>query len=325
MTKFGSITVRKDHVLANHSPFQMSAYLQELTCLVGQSVVFSEGSMLLERLAGLSVTAKQIERVSHYYGEQLEEESLNEEQDHAGWLDEQVHYGMMDGGLILTREESWRELKLGRVFAKEAILPENQERNFIQDSRYVAHLGECEPFFEKLSLLTDRLPNMVWLCDGARWIWRWVEEQYPDAVQILDYFHAKEKLCEFAKEAFSDEQQRKEWIQQQEDLLFEDAVSLVIANVALMNLKGVARQKQKALLSYYGNNKDRMQYGTFRKQGYLIGSGPIEAAIREVIQQRLKLSGQRWTIQGAQQVANLRVVQKSNQWHKVLQAIENSV
>ena len=41
---------------------------------------------------------------------------------------------------------------------------------------------------------------------------RAVEEQYPDAVQILDYFHAKEKLCEFAKEAFCDEQQRNEWI-----------------------------------------------------------------------------------------------------------------
>lgn len=324
MTKFGSITVRKDHVLASQAPFQMSAYLQELVCLVGQSVVFSEGSQLLDRLAGISVTAKQIERVSHYYGEQLEEASLDQGQDHAGWLEEEVHYGMIDGGMVLTREESWKELKLGRVFAKEALLPENEQRNFIQDSRYVAHLGECEPFFEKLSLLTDRLPNMVWLCDGARWIWRWVEEQYPDAVQILDYFHAKEKLCEFAKEAFSDEQQREEWIQQQEDLLFEDAVSVVIANVALMSLKGKAKQKQQALLSYYRNHEHRMQYGTFGKQGYLIGSGPIESAIRQVVQQRLKLSGQRWTIQGAQQVANLRVAQKSNQWHKVLHVIENS-
>ena len=143
-------------------------------------------------------------------------------------------------------------------------------------------------------------------------------------MQILDYFHAKEKLCEFAKEDFCDEQQRNEWIQQQEDLLFADAVSLVTANVALMSVKGKAKQRQQALLSYYRNHEYRMQYGTFRKQGYLIGSGPIESAIRQVIQQRLKLSGQRWTMQGAQQVANLRVAQKSNQWHKVLQAIENS-
>lgn len=324
MTKFGSLTVRKDHVLASHAPFQMSAYLQEVICLVGQSVVFAEGSMLLEKLSRVSVSAKQIERVCHHYGEQLEADSLDQEADQVGLTDDGLHYGMMDGGMVLTREESWKEFKLGRLFAAQDILPENPERNFIRNSAYVAHLGECEPFFEKLALLTDRLPNMVWLSDGARWIWRWVEEQYPDAVQILDYFHAKEKLCEFAEQALPDEQQRSQWIQQQENLLFEDAVSVVIASVALMSLKGAAKQKQQALLSYYRNNEQRMQYGTFRKQGYLIGSGPIEAAIRQVIQQRLKLSGQRWTIQGAQQVANLRVAEKSNQWHKVLKAIENS-
>ena len=324
MTEFGSITIGKDHVLASHAPFQMSAYLQEIICLVGQSVVFSEGSMLLEKLAGVSVNAKQIERVCHHYGEQLEEYSLDQEADQAGLTDERLHYGMMDGGMVLTREESWKEIKLGRVFCAEALLPENKHRNFIRDSTYVAHLGERKPFFDKLPLLTDRLSNMVWLTDGARWIWRWVEEQYPDAVQILDYFHAKEKLCEFAREAFSDEQQRTEWIQQQEDLLFANAVQVVIANIALMSLKAAAKQKQQVLLSYYGNNEHRMQYGTFCKKGYLIGSGPIEAAIREVIQQRLKLSGQRWTIQGAQQTANLRMAEKSGQWHKVLQTIEKS-
>lgn len=236
--------------------------------------------------------------------------------------------------MVLTREESWpaprwKELKVGRVFAADALLPENEHRNFIHNSGYVAHLGECEPFFDKLSLLTDPLPNMVWIADGARWIWRWVAEQYPGAVQILDrpatrYFHAKEKLCEFAQLAFPEEPTRKEWIQKQEDLLFEDQVALVIANVSLMSLKGQPKDKQQALLKYYQNNEHRMRYGTFREQGYLIGSEPIEAAIRHLIQQRLKLSGQRWTIAGAQQVANLRVAEKSGQWQKVVQLIEHS-
>lgn len=324
MTKFGSIVVPKRHVLASDKFFQMSPYLQESVCLVAQSVVFAEGSLLLDKLAGVAVSAKQIERVAHHYGQQLEEASLDERQDCVAQLDSRLHYGMMDGGMVLTRQEGWKELKLGRVFAAEAILPENHHRKFVRDSRYVAHLGECEPFLDKLSLLTDPLPNMVWIADGARWIWRWVEQQYPQAVQILDYFHAKEKLCEFAHQAFGDERQRGEWIQEQEDLLFQDQVALVMANVALRSLKGQAKQKQQALLRYYGNNEQRMRYGTWRKQGYLIGSGPIEGAIRNVIQQRLKLSGQRWTIEGAQQVANLRVAEKSGRWHKVVQLIEQS-
>lgn len=56
--------------------------------------------------------------------------------------------------------------------------------------------------------------------------------------------------------------------------------------------------------------------------GYLIGSGAIESAHRDVIQKRLKQSGKRWTIDGgAQQVANLRVYEKSSQWAQVLKLI----
>jgi hypothetical protein len=55
-----------------------------------------------------------------------------------------------------------------------------------------------------------------------------------------------------------------------------------------------------------------MQYKTFQEKGLLIGSGAIEAAHRTVIQQRLKLSGQRWTKIGAQQIVNLRIAYKSN-------------
>lgn len=65
-----------------------------------------------------------------------------------------------------------------------------------------------------------------------------------------------------------------------------------------------------------------MRYGSFKAQGLLIGSGAIEAAHRHLIQHRLKLSGQRWTKQGAQQIANLRVAKKSNQWYKVLDLIQ---
>ncbi len=73
----------------------------------------------------------------------------------------------------------------------------------------------------------------------------------------------------------------------------------------------------------YDKNKERIDYGTFMEKGYLIGSGAIEAAHRNVIQKRLKLSGQRWIIKDVQQIANLRVCQKSNQWNRVVNLIIN--
>ena len=64
----------------------------------------------------------------------------------------------------------------------------------------------------------------------------------------------------------------------------------------------------------YESNVKRMQYGTFIGKGYLIGSGAIESTHRSVIQQRLKLSGPRWSVGGAQRIANLRACKESNQW-----------
>lgn len=322
MTTYGRVEVPKRHILASQHPFSLSPYLQELMVYVGESLVFEESAHLLEKLLHTSVNAKQVERVCHHYGALLEEKSVDERQDTVR-QDERLHYGMIDGGMILTREESWKEIKVGRVFPAEAVLPQSQKRNFVSDSDYTAHLGSKQTFFEKLAYKTDPLTNMIWIADGARWIWSWVEAHYPNAVQILDYFHCKEKLCQFALHAFEQENEQKQWVQDQQDLLFADAVETVIANIALMQLKGDAKLLQKSLLKYYSNNKERMRYGSFQKQGYLIGSGAIESAIRQLIQQRLKLSGQRWTIKGAQQIANLRVAKKSNKWMMVQNLIAN--
>lgn len=72
------------------------------------------------------------------------------------------------------------------------------------------------------------------------------------------------------------------------------------------------------LIRYYTRNQHRMYYGFYRERKLLIGSGAIESAHREVIQHRLKRSGQRWSKPGAQQIAQLRVAKKSNHWQKVI-------
>jgi homospermidine synthase len=77
-------------------------------------------------------------------------------------------------------------------------------------------------------------------------------------------------------------------------------------------VKEIHLQKEKEkLLNYLGNNKKRINYGKFNREGLLIGSGAIESANRDVIQKRMKLSGQRWTVQDAKQMLNLRTCYKS--------------
>jgi hypothetical protein len=194
----------------------------------------------------------------------------------------------------------------------------------------MAHFGESDTFFEKLSQQVDRLRRVIFLGDGARWIWDRVSAFWPEAVQILDYYHCKEHLCEFARvclqaAVFADQTSMQQWIVEQEALLFDDAVEAVMTSIAQIDSGSAAvAEAQSKLLHYYGSNQARMRYGSYRRLGYLIGSGPIESAHRYVIHKRMKLSGQRWTIQGAQAVANLRVAYASNQWSRVRQLIRKA-
>jgi len=65
-----------------------------------------------------------------------------------------------------------------------------------------------------------------------------------------------------------------------------------------------------------------MDYKAYRALGIgIIGSGAIESAHRTVIQKRMKLSGQRWTKKGAQNMLNLRVTHMNGQWNKVIKLV----
>jgi hypothetical protein len=75
------------------------------------------------------------------------------------------------------------------------------------------------------------------------------------------------------------------------------------------------------LVTYLQNNKNRINYGHYKEQGLLFGSGAIESANRDIIQKRMKLSGQRWTLSGAQQMLNLRVCYKSGHSRKLYELI----
>lgn len=321
--KFGKVEVPKTHVLCcTPLGFKMTPYWQDQCVYMGQQEVFEQGSVTLEKLTGHYVSAKQIERMSHAYGELMEGKVAAVKSDLIR-SEGCPTYGMMDGSMIFTREDDWKEMKLARVFAEHSLLPENEHRNFIRESVYVAHLGGKKPFLDKVEKAIDNLDKMIWIADGARWIWNWLDDFYPHHHQILDFYHASEKLHDFAREVFKDQVERSKWVKHQVELLLDNAVEIVMVNIELVRCRGSAREKQAALLTYYENNRKRMQYKEYLQKGWLIGSGPMEAAHRTVIQQRMKLSGQRWTIKGAQQIVNLRVAEKSGNWNIVKNLICN--
>jgi hypothetical protein len=139
ITCYGDSSVKNGQCLANEGKkgFRVSKYLQELGCYVGQQLTFDEASENLKRIGGITLSDKQIERICHKYGEELET-SLNE--DEMTPMDDSLHYAMMDGSMGFIRKQGWKEVKLGRVFADQELI-QVKERGWIRASDYVVHLG----------------------------------------------------------------------------------------------------------------------------------------------------------------------------------------
>lgn len=301
----------------------ISALAQETMCYIGQQLVFTEAEQVINHLSGAAVNAKQIERVCHHYGQALEDENQQviAQQVYKAYGAEQVdqrYYVSVDGAMYLTREESWKENKLGRIYGQHDRAEISKGRAMLTDSTYVSHLGDHQEFITKMDYHLENLNQLVFIADGARWIWKWIDATYPESTQIVDFYHVKEHLCAFAKLYFQDQEQRTAWTEQMSEVMLSEGISPVMAALRALPRQKGSHQKREGLLRYLSKNEARMQYHDFTEKGMLIGSGAIESAHRDVLQERMKLSGQRWTLAGFQQMAQLRVAYKNKAEHRIV-------
>ena len=161
--------------------------------------------------------------------------------------------------------------------------------------------------------------HLIFLSDGATWIKNWIEDAFPQAITILDYYHACEHLHQFSASFFKDKKMEQKWTTQQKELLLKSKVQKVIKNIQALATNNSSAEAEN-LIAYYQANSSRMDYQKYKQLGCgIIGSGAIESAHKTVIQKRMKLSGQRWSRKGAQNMLNLRVMNKNHQWGKIIE------
>ena len=326
----GPLVLDKRHVLASGTAsFAVSEKLRALCCLVGQAEVYEQAGELLDKIGGVAISGMQIQRICTHYGTLLDPlveadcKAVIPRLEAADARD--PLYVMVDGSMVFTRPDEWREMKLGRLFHGSATVDLSTKRRQTLRSVYVSHLGGVEKFFPKLERHLTGYTKRVIIGHGARWIWNWAEDNYPGAVQILDFYHAKEKLVPFARQQFAEAERRRAWIDEQCRTLREEpqGAEVVMRRVRACRSKDKgAREAKGKLLDYYLTHDDRMAYKKYREEGLLIGSGPIEAAHRSVIQQRMKRSGRKWSVGGAQAIANLRCYHRSQAWHLVEKIVQ---
>lgn len=189
-----------------------------------------------------------------------------------------------------------------------------------QSARYLAAI--CD--LEKMGLLVRRQATVVGfddaeqqiaLCDGGAGLEEVFRQRFPRAEVILDFWHAREHLVKLAQDLFpGDEATRISWIDARSHQLRHEGGQAVLTTLEQFDLSQAstsARQSLAEHLGYFRNHAHKMDYPRYRANGWQIGSGPVEAACKTVVGRRLKQSGMRWGLDGADALCHLRALHQS--------------
>ena len=285
---------------------------------VGESMV-----RVVSEKVGKLVYEKDLEKAKKTYEKPEESIPVLHEREKKGG----ILYIYADGSMVNTVERdkegsTWREIKLGLAYYDRNSVSRKDGKMIITQKEYVPHLGGVDVFKQ---LLLDasiqqgygQIREVVFLGDGAPWIWNMCNELFPDAVMILDYSHLKGNVYNFSKYLHpNNEQEMVVWAKKTMDKLDKGKVNEVICELPIIEDKklpaGVVNLRE-----YITRNKDRIRYPEFLDKGCLIGSGAVESGHKGVLQQRLKQPGMRWDKRGAQYIATLRAKRASSKWDTI--------
>ena len=139
--------------------------------------------------------------------------------------------------------------------------------------------------------------------DGADWLRRLFDQWFPDAERIVDFFHAAERLWDAARARHPDDGAAKRWADKLCGLLKAGRLDDVLA---ALRAPGAGAEERAKAIRYLSERRGRMRYDEYLARGLPIGSGRVEAACKTVVGRRLKCTGMRWTVAGANPVLWVR-------------------
>ena len=225
-----------------------------------------------------------------------------------------------------------REVKLGAIFTQSQTDAEGLPLRDHQSTTYVGSF-EAAPDFgsriraEALRRGLGQAAQVVFLGDGAAWIWELARVNFPTALRILDLYHALERLHELCAGLYGADTPWAARMQQTwTAMLKNDQVGEVIT-AARRRRQHLGASPEDALekqIADFEHHQDKMRYKTYRAQGLFYGSGVIEGGCKSVIGQRLKESGMFWTEPGATRVLTLRLALKSHRWDECWDRLHDS-
>jgi len=283
---------------------------------------YLESSQQVQELAGIQVDASQIQRLVQLLGPPAQERLVQLPSPQPRPVPQ--FYVSVDGtGVPMVAEElegragkgpdgkaKTREIKLAALFTQTTVDEENHPIRDPQSTTYLGSFVSSDKFgsLVRQAALERGLAQAgqaIYLGDGAAWVWEIARTCFPQAVQILDYYHASEHVTNLAKAVYSDAGAAQNWALRWKALLYDSELDSLLEDLRQISGFSPSELAQREL-DYLERNRPRMDYRRYREQGWFIGSGVVEAGCKRVIGQRLKQSGMFRTEPGATAVASLR-------------------
>lgn len=302
---------------------QVSVGLAQAATLLGAQEPFAPAGETLYQLTGQRLSERTVERLTEQVGAVVAAHEALAAAGIADWRapPADVHparlYVAVDGTMV-HQADGWHEAKVATCYWE---APDGTRQ-----ARYTVRFAEAADFVGYVWALACRCgletaAQVVLLGDGAAWIWQHIGGLLKEAVCIVDWYHALEHVWTCGRALHgADTPATKAWVQAYEELLWDGRVRPLLDRLRgeRAHVRAAAKRAAlQALITYIENQDDRLAYDRFRAQGLEIGSGPVEAACKHVVGQRMKQSGMRWSKAGSQNTLSLRVAWLNHDWDRL--------
>jgi hypothetical protein len=355
---FGSYSIERDYYYSpetneGHYPADAALGLEgsytpalaQLICLEGaEESSFAKAEEHLRLVGGIEVQNRQVQRLVQQIGPDAQQWHQQEAQPEP--CTAAVLYVAADAtGVPMRKEEvagrkghqpdgsaKTRMMYLGAVFTQQKCDEEGFPLREPDSTSYLASFESASDFGIALRREGRRrgsgtAKEVVLLIDGAPALEKLGTVNFPGCTQIVDLYHTCEHLSQVLealwgqnyKEHCEYKKLRRRWTK----LLLRDGVEKMIQQARQKHQEEAGTGDMEKALHYFTENIERMQYGTFRKKGYFIGSGVVEAGCKSVIGARCKQSGMLWSEEGALNVLAFRTIKRSRRWDSFWKARAN--
>jgi hypothetical protein len=291
------------HALEAWAPDSASGLMQELLCLLGTALTsFHKAESASHKLLGVPVGEAYIRRLCEQQGRQVRVPPPE-----VPFEPPTEVVGSCDGTMVNIRQAGWKELKAYHF----------QYANHRHGRAYLEPSDQFLPRVRQaaLAMHAARASRVFWVADAAEWIEKGLAVQWPDAVQIVDVWHAWQHIHEASRKIFGEgTPPAAAWAKRYSQELREYGGWTVWNSLRRVRYKDAARQEAlEALLGYLQRNANRMDYPTYERAGWPISSGPMESFCKQ-LGQRLKGPGMRWNADNVTPMATLVSLWADGEW-----------